>query len=315
MSVQAIPRTSALAQPQPFTGVLAPVVTSFKADLTPDGDRFLAHCRWLLAHGCDGLAVFGTNSEANSLSVAERTALLDRLIDGGVEAARLMPGTGACALPDAVQLTQHAVKRGCGGVLMLPPFYYKGVSEEGLYAFFSEVVQRVASDKLRLYLYHIPPVAVVPIPLTLIGRLIKAYPGIVVGIKDSSGDWNNTKAVLEAYPGFGTFAGSEAFLLQTLRGGGVGCITATGNVDPQRIRRVFETWTTAEADGIQERVSQFRKVMQKYPMIPALKAVIGHFRQDKDWRRVRPPLVAMDDTMAKALIADVMADGFDMPGI
>ncbi len=315
MSVQAIPRTSALAQPQPFTGVLAPVVTPFRPDLSPDPDRFLAHCRWLLANKCDGLAVFGTNSEANSLSAEERMGLLDRLVDGGIDPKRLMPGTGACALTDAARITTHAVKRGVGGVLMLPPFYYKGVSEEGLYAFFSEVIQRVASDKLRLYLYHIPPVAVVPIAVALIGRLIKAYPGIVVGMKDSSGDWNNTKAVLDAYPGFGTFAGSESFLLPTLRGGGVGCITATGNIDPARIRRVFETWTTAEADGIQERVSQFRKVMQKYPMIPALKAVIGHFRKDQDWRRVRPPLVAVDDAMAKALVADVLADGFDMPGM
>jgi 4-hydroxy-tetrahydrodipicolinate synthase len=315
MSAQTLPQSSALAQPQPFSGVLAPVVTPFKPDLGPDADRFVQHCRWLLGHGCDGLAVFGTNSEANSLSVDERKGLLDRLVEGGVDAKRLMPGTGACALTDAVAVTGHAVARGCGGVLMLPPFYYKGVSEDGLYAFFAEVIQRVGSDKLKLYLYHIPPVAVVPIPIALIERLIKAYPRTVVGIKDSSGDWNNTKAVLEAFPGFGTFAGSEAFLLQTLRGGGVGCITATGNIDPARIRRVFETWTTAEADGLQDKVSQFRKVMQKYPMIPALKAVIGHFRKDKEWRRVRPPLVGMEDTMAKSLVADVLADGFDMPGI
>lgn len=302
-------------QPQPFEGVLAPVVTPFRADLSPDVERYIAHCKWLLAQGGDGLAVFGTNSEANSMSLGERMELLDRLVEAGVPGAKLMPGTGGCALPDAVAATKHAVARGCGGVLMLPPFYYKGVSEDGLFAFFSEVVQRVGSPALKLYLYHIPPVAQVGIPLGLIERLIKAYPQTVVGIKDSSGDAANTKAILDAFPGFGTFAGSEAGLLSTLRGGGVGCITATGNINPAGIRRVFETWRTAEADGIQEKVTAFRNTMQKYPMIPALKAVVGHFRQDEEWRRVRPPLVALPADVRAKLVADIGTHGFTMTGL
>ena len=300
---------------QPFEGVMAPVVTPFRADLSPDVERFIAHCRWLLSQKCDGLAVFGTNSEANSLSLSERNELLDRVIEAGIPGARLMPGTGACALPDAVAATRHAVARGCGGVLMLPPFYYKGVSDDGLYAFFSEVVERVGSKALRLYLYHIPPVAQVGISLALIERLINAYPATVVGIKDSSGDAANTKSILDAFPGFGTFAGSEAGLLSTLRGGGVGCITATGNINPAGIRRVFETWRTAEADLIQEKVTAFRNTMQKYPMIPALKAVVGHFRKDATWGRVRPPLVAMGEETKAKLVADIAAHGFTMPGL
>ncbi|HET6367964.1 MAG TPA: dihydrodipicolinate synthase family protein, partial [Pseudomonadales bacterium] len=213
-----------------ISGVLSPVVTPFRADLSPDPERFVRQCRWLLSQNV-GLAVFGTNSEANSLSVDEKIELLDRLVAAGLDPARMMPGTGACALTDTVRLTAHAVKAGCGGVLMLPPFYYKGVSDDGLFRSFAEVIERVADVRLRVYVYHIPPVSQVPITLPLIERLLKAYPGTVAGVKDSSGDWGNTKAMLDAFAasGFDVFAGSETFLLANMRGGGKGCISATAN--------------------------------------------------------------------------------------
>src|SRR5947207_6950224 len=232
-------------------GVLSPVITPFNKDYAPDAERFVRHCRWLLKSGCSGLAVFGTNSEANSLSVDERMMLLEQLVQGGVKPEQLMPGTGCCALSDSVRLTSHAVALGCAGVLMLPPFYYKDVPEEGLYRNFSEVIQRVGDSRLRLYLYHIPPVAQVGIPHSLIERLLKAYSGTVAGIKDSSGDWNNTKAMLDRFQpmGFDVFAGSESFLLATLRGGGAGCISATANVNPGPIARLAATWQQADADA------------------------------------------------------------------
>jgi 4-hydroxy-tetrahydrodipicolinate synthase len=179
-------------------GVLAPVLTPFKADLSPDQERFIAHCKWLLSQNC-GLAVFGTNSEANSLAADERSMLLDALVAAGVETSRMMPGTGCCSITETVKLTAQAVKHGCAGVLMLPPFYYKGVSEEGLYRYFSEVVQRVGDSRLKIYLYHIPPVAVVGITTGLVERLLAAYPNAIAGMKDSSGDWNNTKTFLDAF--------------------------------------------------------------------------------------------------------------------
>src|SRR5271170_7924347 len=192
-------------------GVLSPVVTPFKRDLSPDAGRFVKHCRWLMKSGCAGLAVFGTNSEANSMSVEEKLELLDALVKGGVPASALMPGTGHCALSDSVKMTREVVRLGCGGVLMLPPFYYKGVSDEGLFRNFSEVIERVGDSRLRVYLYHIPPVAQISISIPLIERLLKRYPQTVAGLKDSSGDWNNTKAVLDAFAGagFDVFAGSE----------------------------------------------------------------------------------------------------------
>jgi len=298
-------------------GVLSPVVTPFRRDLSPDVERYVRHCKWLLAHGCSGLAAFGTNSEANSLSVDERMMLLEALVQGGVPAAKLMPGTGMCALTDSVRLTAHAVKLGCAGVLMLPPFYYKGVPDEGLYRNFAEVIERVGDARLQLYLYHIPPVAQVPITLGLIERLLKAYPGAVAGIKDSSGDWNNTKAVLDAYAksDFDVFAGSEVFLLATLRGGGKGCITATGNVNPGPINHLYENWRTPQADALQAGITATRGMLQKYPMIPALKAVIGHWGGDPDWAAVRPPLVELTAEQQHSLVAELDAVGFDMPGL
>src|SRR6266404_3807422 len=179
-------------------GVLAPVVTPFGADFSPDKERFIAHCQWLLSQNC-GLAVFGTTSEANSLAAEERATLLDELVAAGVDTSRMMAGTGCCSITETVKLTSQAVKHGCAGVLMLPPFYYKGVSEKGLYRHFSEVVQRVGDARLKIYLYHIPPVAVVGITTGLVERLLKAYPNAIAGMKDSSGDWNTTKTFLDAF--------------------------------------------------------------------------------------------------------------------
>jgi 4-hydroxy-tetrahydrodipicolinate synthase len=300
-----------------ITGVLAPVVTPFKRDLSPDRDRYVRHCKWLLASGCRGLAVFGTNSEANSLSVEERMLLLEALVQGGVPADRLMPGTGCCALTDSVRLTAHAVALGCAGVLMLPPFYYKGVSDEGLYRNFAEVIERVGDSRLALYLYHIPPVSQVPITLALIERLLKQFPGTVAGVKDSSGDWNNTKAMLDAFAksGFDVFAGSEVFLLDNMRNGGKGCITATGNINPGAINAVFEGWRGANADRMQKDITATRDVVQKYPMMAALKAVIAHYARDPEWATLRPPLVELTAAQTKSLTAELDARGFEMPGI
>src|SRR5216684_8685040 len=184
---------------QPFSGVLVPVLTPFTANGEPDAGRFAAFCRWLLDQGAGGLAIFGTTSEANSMSPAERMDLLDRLVEAGIPAQKLMPGTGACAMTDAASLVRHAVDHGCGGVLMLPPFYYKGVSDDGIFAFISGVIDRVGSPALRLFLYHIPPMAQVPITLGLVERLLAAYPAQIAGMKDSGGDWSNTKSFLDAF--------------------------------------------------------------------------------------------------------------------
>jgi 4-hydroxy-tetrahydrodipicolinate synthase len=301
---------------QRITGVLSPVVTPFAPDLSPDPERFVRQCRWLLSQNV-GLAVFGTNSEANSLSVEEKGDLLDRLVGAGIDPARMMPGTGCCALPDSVRLTAHAVKLGCGGVLMLPPFYYKGVSDDGLFRSFAEVIERVGETRLRVYVYHIPPVSQVPITLGLVERLLKAYPVQTAGMKDSGGDWKNTQAFLDAFAkaGFDVFAGSETFLLQNMRNGGAGCISATANVNPGPIARLFDTWQAADADQQQARLDEIRGVFAKFPMIPALKAAVAHYGNDAPWATVRPPLVDLTPAQARALVAELDRKNFTMPGL
>jgi 4-hydroxy-tetrahydrodipicolinate synthase len=298
-------------------GVLSPVITPFGKDYAPDAKRFVAHCRWLLRSGCAGLAVFGTNSEANSLSVSEKKQLLEQLIAGGVSASQLMPGTGHCALSDSIELTRAAVQMGCAGVLMLPPFYYKGVSDEGLYRNFAEIIERVGDDRLQLYLYHIPPVSQVAITLNLIEKLLSKYPGIVAGVKDSSGDWANTKSMLDNFAkgGFDVFAGSETFLLDNMRNGGKGCITATGNINPGAIANVYKNWRTADADKLQAGITATRKIVQKQPMIPALKSAVAHFGNDPQWKTVRPPLVELSSSQEETLIKELRASGFTMPGL
>ncbi len=305
-----------MTQEHRIRGVLAPVVTPFNRDLCPDPARLIAHCRWLLTQNC-GLAVFGTNSEANSLSVDERMALLDALLAAGVDASRMMPGTGCCALSDSVRLTAHAVRAGCAGVLMLPPFYYKGVSEDGLYRSFAEVIERVGDARLRLYLYHIPPIAMVGITPSLVERLLKQYPTTVAGMKDSSGDWKNTKMMLDTFAGsgFDVFAGSESFLLANMQNGGVGCISATANVNPEAIAQLCRDWRGADAEVQQQALNAVRRTVEQFVMIPALKTIVAHYSGDAAWLTVRPPLTGLTAAQAQQLLDRLRALTFDMPGL
>jgi 4-hydroxy-tetrahydrodipicolinate synthase len=307
---------TARIQGQKIRGVLSPVVTPFNEDLSPDADRLVDQCRWLLSSNV-GLAVFGTNSEANSMGVEEKLDLLDCLVDEGIDPKRMMPGTGCCALTDTVRLTAHADRLGCAGVLMLPPFYYKGVSDDGLFRSYAEVIERVGSSSLRVYLYNIPPVSQVPVTLPLIERLLAAYPETVAGAKDSSGDWTVTQSFIDNFSaqGFDVFPGSESFLLRGLRNGGVGCISATANVNPAAISRLHAEWEGPNADAQQAGLDVIRGIFSKYPMIPAMKAAIAHYSGDSSWTTVRPPLVELDDEKRRALLRELETSGFSMPGL
>jgi 4-hydroxy-tetrahydrodipicolinate synthase len=250
------------------------------------------------------------------MSSVEKMTLLDCLAEAGVETARMMPGTGCCALSDTVQLTSHAVSLGCAGTLMLPPFFYKGVSDDGLFAYYSEVIQAVASDELKIYLYHIPPFSQVPLSVALVDRLVSAYPNTVVGIKDSSGDWNNTLAYnQQQWPDFRVFCGSESFLLQNLQHGGAGCISATANVNAAAIQRLCDNWQTPQADSLQAELNPIRNIFQSFPMIAALKAATSLYAGDPEWLRVRPPLLPLDNQQLDQLQAQLSAANFQMQGL
>jgi 4-hydroxy-tetrahydrodipicolinate synthase len=297
----------------PMKGIMAPVVTAFDRDGRIDFERTTTHCHWLLEHGCDGLVVFGTTSEANSLSLGERERLLEAIVSSGISPAQLLVGNGSCALPDAVELAAHALRNGCADVLMLPPFYYKTVSVDGLFAFFAEFIDRVADRRLRVYLYHIPPVAQVGIPPALVEKLRTRYGKLVAGIKDSSGDWENTRRLLAQFGDLQIFPGSEAFLLGALRLGAGGCISGTANVGAETMQRLYQNWQTAEGEDMQHTLNRVREVFQRFPIVAAIKAVLAVANTDDQWRQVRPPLSPLPDRDSRVLMRELEALDFKLP--
>jgi 4-hydroxy-tetrahydrodipicolinate synthase len=297
-----------------LSGVFAPVLTLIKSDLSPDTDAYIRYCQWILGQGA-GLAVFGTNSEANSFSVEERLQLLAALLEAGLPASRMMPGTGACALSDAVTLCSAVAKANTAAVLMLPPFYYKDIPEDGLFAFYAETIERVGDPRLNICLYHIPQVSGVPISLSLIERLIKRYPRTVVGIKDSGGDMANTRAMLQAFPGFRVFCGSERFLVETMQHGGAGCISASANLNPGAIVKTFEHWQSPDAADRQAKLNHFRAAFDGIATIPALKRAVAHYGDYPSAKQVRPPLMAMEEPEWAVLRQRLEALNFAAPGL
>jgi 4-hydroxy-tetrahydrodipicolinate synthase len=294
-------------------GVFAAVLTPFDETGGPDAAALALHCRWLLANGCDGLSVFGTTGEGNSLSVEERIGLLERLISDGIPAQVLLPGTGCCAVPDTVRLTERAVQLGVAGVLMLPPFYYKNVSEDGLFAAFAEVIERVGDNRLRIYLYHFPQMTEVPFTPALIERLLARYPGAIVGMKDSSGNRADTVGAAARFPDFDVFTGADELLLPLLRAGGAGCITGVANVAAPIAAQVYAAWRAddlAAAELAQAKLTAVRKEFLMYPLSAALKKIIARHTGRARWRAVRPPLVMLLDGEAEALALALDRLGF-----
>jgi 4-hydroxy-tetrahydrodipicolinate synthase len=290
-----------------FAGVLVPVLTPFADDLRPQSSLYVEFCRSLLKEGAGGLAVFGTTSEANSMTVVERRGLLAALVEGGIEPSRLMPGTGASAIPDAVELTRAAIEAGAGGVLLLPPFYYKNVPEDGVFAYFAEVIERVGDRRLKVFLYHIPQVSGVPVTPDIVARLVDRYGATIAGLKDSSGDWNNTATLLSRFPQLSIFPGSERFLLPGLAAGAPGCISATANYDAALIRKVIETPEGPERERLARRMVAVRAAFEKHPVIPALKFMQARRSGDPSWKTVRPPLRPLADEAGRELLAALQA--------
>ena len=299
-----------------MSGVFAAALTPLDADGAPDHRAMAGHCRWLLEHGCDGLAVLGTTGEANSFTLAERIAILESLVGAGIPPQVLMPGTGCCAIADTVALCRVAVDLGAPGVLVLPPFYYKNVSDDGLFAAYSQIVEQVGDARLRIYLYHFPQMSGVPIGPGLIERLLRAYPDSFAGMKDSSGDLANMVANARAFPGFAVFSGSDEFLLPVLRAGGAGCITAVGNIAAFVAAEVladFRRGDQGAAEEAQERLSRVRRIVAAYPLTAALKEIIARHTGNNDWRRIRPPLTLLAPEQAMALQQALADERFSLP--
>jgi len=293
-----------------YAGVNAAVLTAMRADLSIDLDRMAAHCRWLLANGCNGLAILGTTGEANSLGVSERIAVLEGLVERGIPAACLLPGISTPALTDTVLLARHAAGLDCPGVLALPPFFYKNPSEDGLFAWFSEVVQRTGPGT-RIFLYHFPAQSAVPFTVDLIGRLLRAYPGAIKGIKDSSGDFANTRAYVEhfAQEGFEVYCGDDGHLQQLLQIGGAGSISAASNVTSAVNAQVYAGWNSAAGTAAQHTLSALRRAVTSAALIPGLKALVARHTGDDAWLNIRPPHLRLSNEAAATLFTAFDACG------
>ena len=297
----------------PFAGLLVPVLTPFDAELAPDAKRLTDLCERLLSFGADGLAVFGTTSEANSMNAAERKSLLAELRRNGIAGDKLMPGIGSCSISETADLLRHADDHDAAGALLLPPFFYKdaAATDDGLFDFFAAVMQRTAGVSTQIYLYHIPPIAHVGWSIPLVGRLLEAFPDRIAGLKDSSGDWQNTKALIETYPELDVFPGSDEFLLDGLRAGGVGCITATGNINPVGIRAIYDHWQSDESDSLQKQATEVRLAVQSFGNpITVMKSYLARKTDDANWARVRPPLTSSAAESAARLDAQLNQLGF-----
>lgn len=293
-----------------YGGVNTAILTPMRADLSVDLDRMAAHGRWLLANGCNGLGVLGTTGEANSLGLSERIEILEGLVARGIPAKKMMPGCGTTAIPDTVLLMRKAEELGSPGVLLLPPFYYKNPSDDGLFAYFSEVIQR-AGTRTKIYLYHFPAQSAVPFGIDLVARLLKAFPGTIKGLKDSSGDLANTKSYIQnfAKDGFEVFCGDDGALSEVLKAGGAGCITAASNVSCAVNARVYANWDKPEGAEAQVTLAAMRKAVTSAPLIPGLKALIARHTGDDAWLNIRPPHLKLSAEAAQRLFTTFDACG------
>lgn len=299
----------------PASGVWTPVLMPVDEDYAIDVARFLQHAKALLDRGCHGLALFGTTSEANSFSVSERKALVEAAFESGISPNQVMIGTGCCALTDSVDLTRHAVSLGCRKVLVLPPFYYKNMSDAGLFRSYAALIDRVGEPELRIFLYHFPQLSGVPITYALVELLLADFPGVVAGLKDSSGDWDNTAGLLERFPDFAVFPGSETYMLKGLNSGGAGCITATANANASAIRAVYDAWRRGDdtIDTLNEAMVAVRTAIANYPLVPALKYLAARSYSDPAWRAVRPPMLPLSDAEGADLMQRLEDAGFEAP--
>ena len=292
-------------------GLIAPILSPFNDDLSFNQDLYNALAAELLETGCSGLAPFGTTGEALSVSSAERMAALEGLVASGIDPKVIIPGTGLCNLPESIALSKHAVELGCAGVMTLPPFYFKGMGDDGYVDYFERLIEGVDHPDLKIYLYHIPQVSGVGLSIDLVKRLRAAYPEIIVGIKDSSGNWENTAQLLEI-GGLIVYPGAELPVIDAIRLGGPGCISATANLNGTDIARVIDLchagqWNDAEA--AHEDVKAVRLLFQDYAPIPAQKALLAKRTGDARWNNLRPPFRAITDETRDALAASLAPYG------
>lgn len=269
-----------------LSGVIAAVATPIDASGAPDFKRATDLARHLLDNGCDGLNVLGSTGEATSFSVDERKAVMTAYKNNGLPLDRLMVGTGAASVSDAIALTRHAAELGFGGALVLPPFYYKGVTDDGLADYVGALVKATEASKLPIYLYHYPQLTGILWNVALIERLRKSFPARIVGLKDSSGDMAFARAAAAIGKDFAVFPSTEACLLDARKGEFAGCISATANLNADLCQRA---WAKGDVAAHEAAVG-IRKLFEGRPLVPGVKTLLAHIHGDPSLAQVRPPL-------------------------
>ena len=290
-------------------GVIVPLLTPFNDDMSIATDLYVAHAKWLFEQGCAGLAPFGTTGEALSVGIDERIAAIRALVDAGIDPAVMIPGTGLTNVADTARLSRACLDLGCAGVMTLPPFYFKAVTEDALQRYFEQLLAAIGDDA-RVYLYHIPPIAVVGIPPSLAARLHQAHPENFVGIKDSSGDFENTRKLFDI-EGLVVYPGSEVPLLDALDLGGPGCISATANINAKAIAETVKLYDHGEmqaARALHEQVVSLRRIVEQHGPIPAQKRLLAIARNEPRWANVRPPLSPLPEAEGEKLAAQLRAE-------
>ena len=295
-------------------GIWSPCLTPINKDCSIDEPKLSQHVGWLLERGCNGVVLFGTTGEATSFSATERMAALEFVVASGVSSSDLMIGNGFASIADSLEVTRHALGIGSNSVLMLPPFYYKSPAADGVAAAFRHVFDNVNSAELRVVLYHYPRLSAVPITHQVIRELIQSHGDLIAGLKDSSGDWGSIKGFIQEFPDLLIFPGTDMLLLRSMKYGGAGTIAATANINPTGIRRVYDLWNAGEpAEAAQLEVEVVRRIVMRFPLSAALKAVHAHYRDDPSWNAVRPPLTNLSSGENAELIGMLNDAGFELP--
>ncbi len=282
-----------------LAGVIAAIATAVDDDNEPDCARSCALARFLLANGCDGLNVLGTTGEATSFSLDQRRRVMAAYRESGLPLDRLMVGTGAAAVADAVALTRHAAELGFAGALVLPPFYYKGVPDDGLVAYIETIVTSTATRPIPIYLYHFPAQSGLAWHLELVERLLDSFGSRIVGLKDSSGDMAYAREAAAVAPGFRVFPSTEAALMEARSGVFAGCISATANLNADLCARA---WHNGDAGALETAVA-IRKLFDGKQLVPGVKALLAHIHRDQAWHRVGSPLTRFSAADATTVAA------------
>jgi 4-hydroxy-tetrahydrodipicolinate synthase len=291
------------------------------ASLTPiknreiDAAKLVKHVEWLLDSGCNGVVLFGSTGEAASFTVDERMHALDYVRQNGVPGEKIMVGTGCCATIDSARLSSHAIEHGCAGIIVIPPYFYRPVEQQGLYNSYSRLIESVASDRMNLYLYHFPDLSGVPITNELVQDLTDNFPKQVAGVKDSSGDLENTLQLVKDFPDLDIFTGDDDLLWPLVKAGGAGSITATANIIPHLLASIWQAaMNGAENPPAAHQVASdvWSLILNNFPIVESLKECLAQEFGDAEWRVVREPLNEMSEARRAELQERLANTGFSL---